>query len=1040
MPAPGGGWGTDTWHVDAWGAGTWGVGVALALAASGAPLHAIDILDAPTCAGGEIVARATDCLARRALFTITGEDSFSVELPLTSTAANYVTSRYVVRAQFADDPSNFNEWRFLDDDAAVVHGGGKITATAYDLVNDLAAPGPIRDLNAVTGIPNFAYSVEATPTELIDTYILPRLVEKGYTWIARGTVDPTDSRLWEWNTLNPLELLRLISSVTSTEYRLRRNGTSGYLIDLVAAVNSALPSVEVRPGVNLREFRRSRKGANHYTAMEGFGSAGGDGKPATTARALWRVSAVTAASVAGMETWGADVWGADVWGAGTWGAGGTSVPASVTLADPSGVGPGPIIEDDQFVEDVGNDLPPTYLYRYNQGGIHEITSTTAATQKVEIASIDTYAVGDLVELRSGPGAAGYVNEVSDGWGTNLWAGKRVTNVDAGNLRLTVDDPWSDVAMVPLDDRYRGWTVRPYFRAASSSMSANVAATNPLHRQCTVGSTTGFLVGDLVYHSNNNPSGAPNWTLMTQATYEVVSVDSPTLVTVKYRRKTGAVPALTNTRFLSAWRPRTDRACTACVSSAGTIDVDDVTSIVVGDIVELTRKYDAPVMTELPSPSGILAHGVRVGRFDRDTLGETNLLAAYNPFFRDWTAGANALPDSWYGSASIANAARTFGLQNADAAYRRSSTFSVRIATRANAQINTGCAASGTSILLSAGAGSGTRFEVGESARLSAGVGNEETVVLTSVSADGLTIGFAPCANIHNAAELVQSVTTPASPTIVGASLSMPSLVSTPIDIPSLTGLDTYGVRVAVYLKGFVSGDTATVKLTLTNHPELGGTTAAASIVADPDTNATADAWNEIFIPLTQQIPGGRATVEVGASTTGTYPQDKAVYVDVVGLFQTSYDPGVVPEWSYATELHQATNAKLALVSQGAPASYDVGMVDLYGQDFRTWPHLQLIPGVTARVTEPAAGVTGVPPRITSVAVDYDRPGDTRVEMGTKHQRLTELLAHARVSVPVVRINTDGTISATTNVSQQGFTLPTTGTTPAPPVSLPYIIE
>jgi hypothetical protein len=163
-------------------------------------------------------------------------------------------------------------------------------------------------------------------------------------------------------------------------------------------------------------------------------------------------------------------------------------------------------------------------------------------------------------------------------------------------------------------------------------------------------------------------------------------------------------------------------------------------------------------------------------------------------------------------------------------------------------------------------------------------------------------------------------------------------------------------------------------------------------------------------------------------------------VGAIGLTQTAYDPGVIPQYSFATELHQATNAKLALISQGAPASYEVGMVDLYGIDHRAWPDLQLIPGLTARVTEPMAGVIGAPLRITRVAVDYDRPGDTRVELGTKQQRITEQLAHARVSVPVVRINADGTTEITSSFSQQTLTLPVVGETSSPTIPLPVIIE
>src|SRR5687768_1981611 len=142
-------------------------------------------MDAPTCAGGTVIARAIDCLTRRAEFTTTGESQFRVEVPASSTVAPYLTSRYIARVQFNNDPDHFYEWRFLDDDARIERRGGRVSGTAYDLVNDLSAPGPIRALASGSGVPNFAFSVEATATELIDAYVLPRLAEKGYTWIAR---------------------------------------------------------------------------------------------------------------------------------------------------------------------------------------------------------------------------------------------------------------------------------------------------------------------------------------------------------------------------------------------------------------------------------------------------------------------------------------------------------------------------------------------------------------------------------------------------------------------------------------------------------------------------------------------------------------------------------------------------------------------------------------------------------------------------------------------------------------------------------------
>lgn len=933
------------------------------------------------------------------MFTTTGEDRCEAEVPLSSTVVPYLTSRYIVRVQYAADSARFHEWRLLDDTTRVRRKGGTVVATAYDLVNDLAAVGFIRTVDATTGLPTFTASVEATATELIDNYILPRLAAKGYTWIARGTVDYTEKRLWEWDRLNPLELLRLICSARGYEYRLRRNGTTNYLIDVVETINGGEPQREVRPGINLLDFTRARKGAGHYTVLEGFGATQPDGRRATIARALWKVTAVNAGT------------------------------RRLTLADPSGAGAGPLVEDNQYVY---SGPAPGYVFRYNRGSIHRIVASFAATQEVELDDVTSYKTGDLAELRSTAGATSLASEITDGS-----LSKRVTAIDAGNKRLTVDDPFAGADPVGLDDRYRGWIARAYYRSASTQLNNNVAAPNPDYRQCTVTSTTGMLAGDLCYHTSVDPASAPPWTLQTYAAYEIVSVDSATLVTIKYRRKTGAVPSLTNSVYLSTWRARTpDRVCTACAAAANTLDLDSVTSVATGDLVELLRRYDGAVQTELASPSGVATHGIRAGSVDRETRGETNLLAPYNALFRNFTLGANSPADSWFHGSG----GRAFGVKNTNPAYLKLGANSVRIMPVTICKFNGGISAGATSALLFGSTGS--PFEVGEAVILSYGLGNAETVVLTSVSSNGttVTIGFAPSANAHagneevRSAELAQDTARP-SPTVG----TYGTLMSELLDCPTIPGtLEMYGVHVILYLKGLTSGDQVPVKFSITANGELGGTAVQSTLTLNPATGAVSDSFNEVWIPLTQPVPGGLMRLEIGFTpASNPYPSDKAVYVCAAGIFQTSYDPGAgnIPEYSYATELHQAVNAKLALTALGAPASYDLSVVDCFGLDPDTWPYLQLIAGVTARVSEPSAGVAGQLLRVLRLSVDFDNLAEARLEVGSRQQRFTEILANASVRVPIVRILPDGTTQVLTGVSEQPLTLPPAGPVPPPPAPL-----
>jgi hypothetical protein len=969
------------------------------------PRGAIEIRDRPACAGGIVLARATDATVRRARFGIVGDDALDLQVPASSPVASWLTSRSIVRVEFGN---TVHEWRLLDDEAVVSEAGGVITAKAVSLLHDLASAGKIRTTDPTTGLPTFRFSVEATPTELVDDFLIAGLAAEGYGYIARGTIEPTTSRLWQWNLLNRLELLSLLCSETGCEMRLRQTATQ-YLIDVVEIVNGDLDPVEVRPGLNLRRFTRTRKGATHCTVLAPFGAALPDGANATIARNCWKVTAVDT--------------GAN----------------RVTLGDPAGTGTGPIVEDDQYVATAG--LPAHYLFRYGEGGLDQIVDSFVATQQVQLpaGAAATYQVGDLVEIRAGAGATGLAVEIPDGWlTTTAWAARRVTNVDGGANRLTVDDPWTPAnAPVGFDGRYRGWTVRPYFRSASSAMSANVAASNPDHRQITVASTTGMQAGDLAYVSTNNPSGAPPWTLSYGAALEVVSVDSATLVTVKHRRKTGAVPLLSNP-VLSTWRARSDRRCLASNATNGTLDVNSVTSIVVGDVVELVRQYDGPLMTLLSSPAGVALHGRAYGTFERDTRGERNLLR--NPLFRDWTAGANALPDHWHG------VSRTFGLQNTDPEFLDTGLKSVRLTAETIASLTSAIGAGATSAQINVSAGH--VFEVGESVRLSAGGGSEEVVVLTSVTPGFPTvIGFPATTNAHANGAAVRPVMTPALPALLGSQLSgHMRLVSTAIDVPTHGILDTFHVRVPFLARGFGANDQVLVRVTVgapegsptDGHQELGGTYQTQTQTLTVGTDIDADVVNVASILITQPIPGGRLLVEIAANlSVNSANNTKQLYVCAVGLAQAAYDPGAIAEWSFATALHQAANAALALRARAAPASYEFDVADLYGLDPLQWPDLQFLAGRTARTTEPAAGVSAEALRIIGLEVDYDRPAAVVAEVGTRSQRIAELLANARVPVPLVRVVVDPTTGqALTQVlvgaSQQQVQLPGTGVVALPP--------
>lgn len=988
-------WGRRYFGQRYWGKRYFGVGGTgtppspPAFAEATPPIRAIDILDKPRCAGGRILARATDCQLRRAHFGIVGDDYFELAVPASSKAAPFVTSRYIVAVEFA---AGYHEWRLLDDTAVVSNGGGTVTGKAVGLIHDLASAGKIRRTDATTGLPTFQFTVEATPAELIDEYILGAdLTAKGYGYFARGTIEPNERRTWQWNALNRLELLLLICAETGCEYRLRQTATQ-YLIDVVRAVNADLPPVEVRPGINLRKFVRRRQGAGHFTVIEPFGAPQPDGQRATIARNCWKVTAVDPAH------------------------------DRITLAAPNGAGAGPIVETDQYRYD---GPAPGWLFRYHQGGLHRILHTYASTQEVELdpGLAETYKVGDLVEIRGGPGASGPMAEYTDGWTGPRFFPRRVTGIDGGNKRLTIDEPFSGNVIPPvlLDDRYRGWTVRPYFLTASTTVSGSTPLGDVT--QVTVGSTTGMQVGDLAFKTTAAVTGAPPWGSPTGGTLEVLSIDDATHVTVRFHRQSGPVGGLGATGFLSTWRARPDRVCTAASATTNTLDVTDLTGLTNGDLLDLFRQYDGPAQTELASPVGVQLYGVSEGVFERDTRGERTLLL--NGHFRDFSGGPNALPDHWY-----ATAGRAFGVKNTDPAFLNTGIHSVRLTAPLTSQLAAGISAGATSATLLGG--SGHRLEVGESVILSFGLPNAETVVLTSVSPDGTVIGFPPCSNAHLANESVRAATLPVMPSAIWPTpvAGNATLVATPVDCPSVGVLSTYALRVVFYGQNLAAGDRVRVRMEISGHAERGGSTQVQDFSLISGTDIDSDVWNEAVLLLTQPVPGGRVNAGIGLDLQAgnAYPNDKALFVGAMGLTQTPYDPKAIPEYSFATELHQAANGKLALVSRAAPATYEFEIADLFGLDPAQWPHLQLLAGRTARTTQLAAGVSAEPLRIIGLEVDYDRPAAVVAQVGTRQQRIAELLANARVPVPLVQVTVDpdtgeATAQVTVGASQQAIQLP-----------------
>lgn len=304
-------------------------------------------------AGGSRLAAVPDVVSLAERRRLDGTDELVLGLPISSPAWSSVGEQRALRVTYQD--ASYDEWRIAAPSEAREKAGPLAAVKCLPILSDLARA----IVGRTEGDGSVAHDVEAlrlTPTQHIDSFILPALADAGLTWIARGTIDATAAVDMSYQWLSPLAALRELAELTGTELRLRRNGTTQYLIDLVTEIGAGTPTPLVIVGRNLTEVKRERSGTEQATRVYPRGGAD-DGMYATMARARWRVSAVSG--------------------------------TTITLADPDGAA-APVRFDDQ--------LNGLYL-RKTDGTLTQITDSIAATSQVVVASATGIATSQQLEIR-----------------------------------------------------------------------------------------------------------------------------------------------------------------------------------------------------------------------------------------------------------------------------------------------------------------------------------------------------------------------------------------------------------------------------------------------------------------------------------------------------------------------------------------------------------------------------------------------------------------------------------------------------------------
>lgn len=307
-------------------------------------------------AGGTVQTSIPDYIDCKAQIGLT-QDRLTVSFPISSQAASYATARKVIRV--VQNDSVFDEWRIVDRQTDRVHGIITVNATSMRST-DVSEGALVRRLDS-DGVINYDFeSVGLTPTEHISTWVLPALAAAGFGWITLGTITPT-ARLdlvFSWDT--PLTVLLRLAEATQTELDIRRNGTTGYLIDLVTKVNASAVQADIRFDKNMVNIQRDEDTIEMATRVFPRGAQDADGNHSTMARAEWEVGLVSGSDVA--------------------------------LVDPSG-GTGPIQFDDQ--------LNGLYLRKID-GSLVQVTDSFASSpaQTVTLASVAGITAGDLIQFRA----------------------------------------------------------------------------------------------------------------------------------------------------------------------------------------------------------------------------------------------------------------------------------------------------------------------------------------------------------------------------------------------------------------------------------------------------------------------------------------------------------------------------------------------------------------------------------------------------------------------------------------------------------------
>lgn len=588
----------------------------------------VEIWNRPACQAGAdrlgYLEGASELAAQR---SVDRDEWCALQLSADQPSTSLLQPRRIVRLTYLEGTADgaYDEWRIGGAESLrweVTPTGRVVRVHALGLHTDLTAAGPL--YTNTSGIVSYQFTKTQSVSAWLDD-LVAHLAAQGYGYIVKGTVDFASIETIALDHWTASEVMNELERRTRGEWQLRRNGATDYRLDLVARVGAGAPAVRFVEGQNLRTIAATENEVDLATEVLPTTGQGATTEGKGITRTAWKINAVNAGT------------------------------KRVTIVDPNGVaGVVMIGENDQFNGEV--------MVCMRTGRPFTVVDTLVASQELEFAAVGDLVAGDYLERR-----ADFTTglERSDyEWNVNVLL-PRVSNV-ASNV-LTLVSMLNATDPVPTTNWERGLRLRAAPLQHTNTVTSRTAST----RELVLGTPTSAVqVGDIGFA---HTGGAEPYTKQTEI-FEVETVVDTTHVIVKNRHNyhsnavfTGTGAVAWNVRF---YRPRaTLTYIDSSDAAANTITVADAAGvgIAANDVVEAFVETGGRHAATLTSPSALLLYDKpKVIHYTRDDLGgERNLMAHANPWFRDWSGGASALPDQWVksqtGTSSRQDAATLGGL-------------------------------------------------------------------------------------------------------------------------------------------------------------------------------------------------------------------------------------------------------------------------------------------------------------------------------------------------------------------------------------------